>query len=610
VLAIAVGVVLPLLSPTTAVAAVHAAPPVALLGIHLPSLSGLLGIHLPSIGDIVRAIVNLFFGTLASALVPGFLRHATVAVIGHLVAVPDPASWPNVGRLQGDMVYLAASLLPVMLTVAVVRFWVAGLTGAAHPAGAVVRAVAAAFALVLYPWGCGQLVAAVNVLTHAILGFPAVSDGLSRMVGVMFGGALLAGVGGVFGAVLVIVGVVFAAALYAAQVLVLLAFALLFVTGPPLIALAVLPETAHLARTWSHVLLGIAMVPVGWTILFATAGALTLDATNFTGGTGGLPSNFAAAFAALITFVLAVRLPLIVLGEVRNIARASTVHASARTATAPSQSVLSTRMVAARDRLRRGTFDGGLSLGRSAGAAAGALGAPRGGPLGVAARATRRVARRTGISHAAPEAAFAVAGVATGAAVRLGRTHAGRSRPGRVLAGRVMRAGAILASAPRLARAAAMGRPTRTPTVSPGHESANVSPRPVGRPDAPAKPGSPDRRAVPPAPSPPQRGRREPRNPGRRPAAKPSTAAAAPVRATVAATPANATSRGTHPPVQPGSPPAPAVLPTPPAAPVPPTPPAPTPPAATTRVGPAPAPPVPRGPAVTPRSAGHRRRQS
>ncbi|HUZ83081.1 MAG TPA: hypothetical protein VMU66_00190, partial [Gaiellales bacterium] len=250
----AVGLVL---APAASAAGLGAPPlGLSILGIHI-------GIHIPSVGDIVHAIVSLFFGTLANALVPGFLRHATVSVIQHLVAVPDPAAWPNVGRLVGDMIYLSVSLLPVMLTVAVLRYWAVGFTGAAHPATALVRAVAAVGGLVLYPWGVRQLVGLVNVLTHAILGFPAVANGLGRIVGVMFGGALLTGVGGVFGAILVIVGVVFAAALYAAQVLVMLMFAVLFVTGPPLLALAVLPETAHLARTWFHVLIGLAMVPLG-----------------------------------------------------------------------------------------------------------------------------------------------------------------------------------------------------------------------------------------------------------------------------------------------------------------------------------------------------------
>jgi hypothetical protein len=82
--------------------------------------------------------------------------------------------------------------------------------------------------------------------------------------------------------------------------------ALLFVAGPFAMAWWPIPEASTLVRVWASVLIGALLVPVGWTTLFATAGALTLDATSFTGGAGSLPSHVAAAFAALITFVLAV----------------------------------------------------------------------------------------------------------------------------------------------------------------------------------------------------------------------------------------------------------------------------------------------------------------
>ena len=72
-------------------------------------------------------------------------------------------------------------------------------------------APAATGVLVAYRWIVEQTVAATNTLTHGILGLPAVAGGLQRIIGVLFGGALLSGAGGVFGAFLVIIGVVFAA---------------------------------------------------------------------------------------------------------------------------------------------------------------------------------------------------------------------------------------------------------------------------------------------------------------------------------------------------------------------------------------------------------------
>src|SRR5260370_30071675 len=153
------------------------------------------------------------------------------------------------------MTYLGAMVMPVTLAVAALRYWLVGLTGQAHPISAVTRCVWVTGVLVAYGWIVQQAVAATNTLTHAILGFPTVADGLQRIIGVLFGGALLAGAGGVFGAFVVIVGVLFAAGLFAAQVLLTVVLALLIVAGRPLIALSAIPELSHLPRAWAHALL-------------------------------------------------------------------------------------------------------------------------------------------------------------------------------------------------------------------------------------------------------------------------------------------------------------------------------------------------------------------
>jgi hypothetical protein len=369
--------------------------------------AGLFG--LPSLHSIIQAIASGFFGAFASALVPGWLKHGTVATIQHLVALPDPASWGHVGQLQGEMTYLAMMLLPVTLAVGAVRYWLIGLTGTAHPASAVIRCAAVTGVLVGYRWIVEQTVAATNTLTHGILGLPAVGGGLQRIIGVLFGGALLSGGGGVFGAFLVIIGVVFAAGLFAAQVLLTVVLAVLIVAGPPLIAISAIPELSHLARSWWHALLAVALVPLGWTVLFATAGALCLDATSFTGGAGGLPGHIAAALAGLITFVLAVKLPLMMLGQIRHLFSAGSI--SGRGGTQGRSSMPGAERVrSAHARLRAVGLQGVPALGGSVGRAAGALGTPRGGPLGAARRGVSAAGRRTGIfpgsgAAAAPAAA-------------------------------------------------------------------------------------------------------------------------------------------------------------------------------------------------------------
>ena len=56
---------------------------------------------LPSIQSIVEGIVNFFFADVARALVPDFLKNASVATIKWLVALPDPTTWTHVARWRG-----------------------------------------------------------------------------------------------------------------------------------------------------------------------------------------------------------------------------------------------------------------------------------------------------------------------------------------------------------------------------------------------------------------------------------------------------------------------------------------------------------------------------
>jgi hypothetical protein len=457
------------LAPGASAASGGAILPVAFLG-------------LPSLHSIIEGIAKGFFGALAHALVPSWLTHGTVATIQHLVALPDPARWTHVGQLQGDMVYLGAMLLPVTLAVSTVRYWLVGFTGAAHPVGAVGRCVWVTFVLVAYRWFIEQAVAGTNTLTHAILGFPVVADGLQRIIGVLFGGALLSGAGGVFGAFLVIIGVLFAAGLFAVQVLLTVLLALLIVAGPPLIALSAIPELAHLARTWAHALMAITLVPLGWTVLFATAGALCLDATSFTGGAGGgVPGHIAAAFAGLITFALAVKLPLMLLGEMRHLfgAGLSGGGGSSGQSTMPGAE----QVRSAHARLRSAAFEGGPSLGRSAGRAAGALGAPAGGPLGAARRGLAGAARCSGTLPGA--AAGAAGGALAGRAARRGVGSNGR----RGVRERLRNAGVILANAPREARAAMTAGSRKASRSAARASSARAATRGGGRASAASNTG-------------------------------------------------------------------------------------------------------------------------
>src|SRR6202022_384956 len=91
----------------------------------------------------------------------------------------------------------------------------------------------------------------------------------------------------------------------------------LFGAGALLISLTPLPAVGYLARGWRLALVGICLIPVGWCIIFATAGAISLDVTSLGGG-AHIGSRVVGAFAALATFYIALKWPLMVLGHVRN----------------------------------------------------------------------------------------------------------------------------------------------------------------------------------------------------------------------------------------------------------------------------------------------------
>jgi hypothetical protein len=451
---------------------------------------------LPSIGELLNAIVNGLFGALLSALTPSFLKHADVHTLEWLVALPnvaDASIWPTVGHLQQDMVWVAGAMLPTALVIAATRDTALSLGLRAHPANALLRVLGAVFWLVFYRFSVQNGVAFVNVLTHTMLSWPIVSQGLHRTVLVLFGGSVLTGAGGAFLGLLGLVALVFAVCLFALKVLLLMVLAILFVSGPLLIALTPLPAVGHLAQAWVLALVGICLIPVGWCIIFATAGAISLDVTNLGGG-AHIGSRTVGAFAALATFYIAFKWPLMALGHVRGSLGVLGVRTAGSGAGAVSDGALAVKAQGARTRLQASMLAGG----RGIGLAAGALGAPRGGLAGVASRQARP---------------YLATAAATGA-MAAGRPRA-RPRPTTV-GERIARAGDVLLGTPARMRAAwiASGRPsTRASRRAPYPKRRSRGSRTGERTARPAEGARPDRSGGPRAARPEPAAPRAPRQP-------------------------------------------------------------------------------------------------
>lgn len=360
---------------------------------------------LPSTGELLNGVVSKLFGSLLSALTPGFLKHADIHTLEWLVALPDPANtslWPNVGRLEADMMWVAGAILPTMLIVATTRDSALSLAFRAHPGNALLRATGAVFWLVGYRFAFSSTVMFVNVLTHTMLSWPIVARGLHRTVLVMFGGSVIFGAGGPFLAVLGLVALVFAICLFALKVFLLVVLAALFVGGPIVIAFSSLPTIGYLTRGWLLAVVGLCLIPVGWCIVFATAGAISLDVTNLGGG-AHIGSRTIGAFAALVTFYIAFKWPIMVLGHVRGALGGLGVSSGGLSggASSASDGALAAKARGAKTKLQAAMLAGG----RGVGLAAGQLGAPRGGLVGLAGRQARphlAVTASTGAIAAGP----------------------------------------------------------------------------------------------------------------------------------------------------------------------------------------------------------------
>ena len=375
---------------------------------------------LPSAEGIGKHVINLLFVQLASALTPDFLKHGSVDALRWLVALPNPASTsrsPHLVELEGDMTAIGVALLPVTILVGAMRYWAAGITGAAHPVTVVARAVAIGAWLAGYRWAFSNGIALVNVVTNSILTLPVVDQGLARTVSVLFGSAVIVGGGGVLLALLTIVAVCLAVGLFAMKVVVLMLAAVLWAAGPLLFPLYLIPETAHFVKAWLVAAIATALIPLGWCVLFAVAGALALDVTSMgslghEGARQVVGEKTIGGLACLVTFYLAVRWPFVVLGQVRAVGAGFAM--SGRGLSAGGARPPAAVAQAARARLR-GAAAGTLAAGRVVGQAAGRL-----SPRAAMIAGGRRTIARTGAAVAGLPAAAAVgtAAAKTAATVR------------------------------------------------------------------------------------------------------------------------------------------------------------------------------------------------
>ena len=170
----------------------------------------------------------------------------------------------------------------------------------------------AGIGLVIYDWAWNMATRLVGLLTDAILGLPWVADGVRRMLqSLLIGGATGSAVAAEFVVPLIVLAAGGALlALLLVRVGLDVAGALIYVSGGLALGLSVTTFGRRLLTGWLIAAAAIVILPVLWSIVFATGAALMLDAGSSSGhgGLGTFVTQLYNVAAALTVFAIAIKL--------------------------------------------------------------------------------------------------------------------------------------------------------------------------------------------------------------------------------------------------------------------------------------------------------------
>ena len=276
--------------------------PIPTPNIDLNPLDGIFG----GVGDVAGKLIEGLF----KALFGDLQAKVTLAVVKFLVAHPIVTNHAAYGTLNDYRAYVtdgAWGLLALVLTVSAFRYWAAGYAGggAYEALQALVRVGGAGTVLAAYTFCFEQLLVGGNLMTHALLGFGGIEQGLAKLFVASHFGLGLGGIAYILELVAFIALVVTKIALTAL-------LSVLFVAGPLAIAVWPVDELAWLARTWAQVLGAVVLWPVLWSLCFACFAAMG-DAA-FTGG-GAVGDTIIKPFVSVAMLFVAFKLPMAVLRQ-------------------------------------------------------------------------------------------------------------------------------------------------------------------------------------------------------------------------------------------------------------------------------------------------------
>jgi hypothetical protein len=229
------------------------------------------------------AILNALFGGIEAKL--------SLQVLTWLTSIANQ-SGGHVAALYRLTSGMAIGLLGAVLTVSIVRYWVAGLSlsgaGGYEAVEGLLRTLGAVALLLVWPFFYSQLVALSNTASATVLGDPS----LRREVAHIINGVILVSfvpvsrIGLFISIVIAVCGAILFLCLLFMKVMIGATITFLFVAMPLAIILWPIDELSWLVRYAMRAFISLLIIPVVWALIFATFAAVTINTLEFQGANG------------------------------------------------------------------------------------------------------------------------------------------------------------------------------------------------------------------------------------------------------------------------------------------------------------------------------------
>jgi hypothetical protein len=182
----------------------------------------------------------------------------------------------------------------------------------------------AAVVIIIWPWLFGQAIDLANTVTLAMLQAANANGNLWKTLAAYFALAWGAGALDLLTAAFLIATVVLLVGLIVMKIILMVALAFLLVVGPIAVAFYPFEFLSRILMLFGTVFLALAMVPLGWAVLFAlfTAfGASVFGFSNFihAGLLGGSMKDIFDLICSLVCFYLAWKWPFLIIGRLTSI---------------------------------------------------------------------------------------------------------------------------------------------------------------------------------------------------------------------------------------------------------------------------------------------------